>query len=310
MTALNKTELKPVISSRVEVSQSFFTYLLWNSSYLFKQSTPSWSGYMSSISQNEILSTSIVTMLPVIDMPATDTTSLYSLLCFIEDQSSKLTIPTPPAVTCDQSLFVKAYEIVSFMKMNIIIRLGGFYQLMSFLGSIGYMMDGSGLRNAPESVYASITVGHMMTGKAYARALRGHFLASALLSIILEEFWFQLSEVEKGKLLEIYDLNDPSSKDDKLAEKLVKWFKEKSEILKLSSRTSALWLSYIEYVYIVQEFIKAERTHDWLAHIDTTKKMLNLHAATGHYDYSKAGRLYLQSMGEMQQKHPFIFEQF
>ena len=56
---------------------------------------------------------------------------------------------------------------------------------MSFLGSIGTLMEGSGMRTALKSLYAPVTVEHMMTGKAYSRAVRGRFLSvsSLLLSI-------------------------------------------------------------------------------------------------------------------------------
>ena len=48
-------------------------------------------------------------------------------------------------------------------------------------------MEGSGLRRALETVYVPLTVGHMMTRKAYARAVRGHMMsASAVLSLLLE----------------------------------------------------------------------------------------------------------------------------
>ena len=60
-------------------------------------------------------------------------------------------------------------------------RLGGFHTLMSFMGSIGKMMKGSGLEEALETTYGPNAVAHMMTGKAYSRALRGHFLVEAAL---------------------------------------------------------------------------------------------------------------------------------
>ena len=67
--------------------------------------------------------------------------------------------------------------------------LGGFYQLMNFLGTIGYLMEGSGLREAMETVYAKVTVGHLSSGKAYSKALRGHMIcALASLSIIFSEY--------------------------------------------------------------------------------------------------------------------------
>ena len=55
------------------------------------------------------------------------------------------------------------------------ICLGGFHQLMSFFGSIGCVMEGSGLQNALETLYSSISVNHKLTGKAYSRAIDGHF---------------------------------------------------------------------------------------------------------------------------------------
>ena len=76
-----------------------------------------------------------------------------------------------------------------FNENELLSRLGGFHQFMSFLGSIRSIMEGSGLRKALETVYAPVSVGHMSSDKGYSRAIRGHFLStSALLSIMLEEF--------------------------------------------------------------------------------------------------------------------------
>lgn len=127
--------------------------ILWNCAYIFNKPTPSpsWSGYMSSVVKAGPQTKSIVTMLPIINLSATDLNALYSLLTFLTEQSSKLNLPMP-AVTFDQPLYIKAYEIASSMNMKIFVRLGGFHQLMSYLGSIGHSMEGSGLRNALETV--------------------------------------------------------------------------------------------------------------------------------------------------------------
>ena len=113
-------------------------------------------------------------MLPVIDLHATYFTALYSLLCFVDDHSKKLNVQMP-CVISEQQLYIKAYEIVSTKNLDIFVRLGGFHQLMSLLGSIGCMMEGSLLRNALETVYAPVIVRHMQTGEAFARAVREHF---------------------------------------------------------------------------------------------------------------------------------------
>ncbi|KAJ8897784.1 hypothetical protein PR048_003134 [Dryococelus australis] len=71
---------------------------------------------------------------------------------------------------------------------SMVIRLGGFHTLMSFLETIGELMCGSGIEKVVETVYAENTVPHMLTRKAYSRSLRGHFLIySALTSIIIAD---------------------------------------------------------------------------------------------------------------------------
>ena len=112
------------------------------------------------------LEKSVVKMLPVINLSATNMTALHSLLCFVVELSKSNKLLTP-SITSDQLLYVKAYEIAISNKMEVFIRLGGFHQLMSFLESIGLLMKGSGLRRALETVYVQLTVGHMIAGKAY-----------------------------------------------------------------------------------------------------------------------------------------------
>ncbi len=51
--------------------------------------------------------------------------------------------------------------------------------MMSFMGSVGSMMKGSGLEEALETVHGPNAVVHMISGKAVSRALRGHFLVEA-----------------------------------------------------------------------------------------------------------------------------------
>ena len=58
--------------------------------------------------------------------------------------------------------------------------------VMSFLGSVGNMMKGSGLEELFAEVYAGHSVIHMISGKAFSRALHAHFLTeSALMTLIL-----------------------------------------------------------------------------------------------------------------------------
>ena len=186
-------------------------------------------------------------MLPVLNLSATNMTTLHSLLCFVVEQSKNNKLPTP-SITFDQPLYVKAYEIAMSNKIEIFVRLGGFHQLMSFLESTGSLMEGSGLRRALETAYVPLTVDHMMTGKA----VRGHMMsASAVLSLLSKGFWDSLTTDEQDQLVKIYDSPNPQEyKNDPIAIHLMQWFTTKKEVC-LKSRTAALWLNYVHYIETV-----------------------------------------------------------
>ena len=100
-----------------------------------------------------------------------------------------------PIVTFDQPLWWKAIIIVtnepeSSDLESVVLRLGGLHIEMSFLGCIGHLMAGSGLKEVLELVYATNAVGHMLSGKALARAVRGHFLVDSTLNALLVNVTF------------------------------------------------------------------------------------------------------------------------
>ena len=142
--------------------------------------------------------------------------------------------------------------------------------------------------------------------------MRGHMLATAaVLTLIFENFWLTMTDDEKTQLKEIYESPNPSLHEhDEVSLKLVEWFTKECKDLSTKSRTSALWLNYTKYFEIAKQFTKADRTNDWLLHISTTKQMLNLFAATGHNNYAKTCRIYLDSIETLEADHPEIYEQF
>jgi hypothetical protein len=159
--------------------------LLWKSSLLLKVPRPQWSGFMQLIHKGEHPGTSSVTFLPMIDMDPNDLSCIYSTLKFISSHARRH--QSYPVVTFDQPLWWKAHTMVQSVPelQPAVIRLGGFHTQMSFLGSIGHLMDGSGLQELLEVVYASNTVGHMLSGKAVSRAVRGHLLVDAALNAMV-----------------------------------------------------------------------------------------------------------------------------
>ena len=60
----------------------------------------------------------------------------------------------------------------------------------------------------------------------------------------------------------------------------------------------------VNYVDLIKAFIKSERTGNWNQHLIIVTEMLNLFAATGHFNYAKSARLYLQLMKDLPESHP------
>ena len=163
--------------------------LLWKLSQpLLRSPRPAWSGTMQMICNGNYPGQSSVMFLPMIDLDPGDMTCIYSTLVFISEQARRYHFT--PVVTFDQPLWWKALMIVqnepqeSALK-SIVLRLGGLHIEMSFLGCIGHLMASSGLQEVLEVVYAKNAVGHMLSGKAVARAIRGHFLVDAALNALL-----------------------------------------------------------------------------------------------------------------------------
>jgi len=76
------------------------------------------------------------------------------------------------------------------------------------------------------------------------------------------------------------------------------------------SRTCKLWMQYIEYVDLVKLFIIAEWMSEWYLHLNACTKMLNLFAATGHYNYAKSCCIYVQQMHALAETHHALHEKF
>ena len=112
---------------------------------------------------------SSILFLPMIDMDPGNISCVYSTLHFICQQASRYQVT--PVITFDQPLWWKALQVIQSQPENsplhpVVLRLGGFHTQMSFIGSIGHLMAGSGLQELLETIYANNTVIHMLNGKS------------------------------------------------------------------------------------------------------------------------------------------------
>lgn len=188
---------------------------------------------------------------------------------------------------------------------------------MSFMGVIGHIMQGSGIKEVLAEIYASKSLEEMLNGHAYARAVRAHTLLQLTLAIII------LKEVEMNDIMDAdlivniehilgntLSYNDIEI-DDGVSGALLDKFNQKLKEYEVRGPTAKLWIRYFCMVSIAKEFLKAERMRDWKAHLNCVKEMLPYFHASGHFPYAKFAHLYLQDMEQLQNLiNPEVYEKF
>ncbi|KAK3921598.1 Fructose-1,6-bisphosphatase class 1 2 [Frankliniella fusca] len=172
-------------------------------------------------------------------------------------------------------------------------------------------MEGSGLEELWQCVYAKNAVPKMVSGHSYARALRGHLLAqTALVHLLFDETEAELDDAtrqEASAFAGQLQANEVTL-EDAARHPTVSLVREKLQatIARLSqSRTARFWLNYVEMVQIMRLFLRAERCGDWFLTLQCTKKMLPYFFAAGHLNYFKACNAYLQQMQAAEKAMPF-----
>ena len=304
--------------------------MLWKTSLLLRSPRPAWQGLMQNVYKCESHpGKSSVIFLPIIDLNPHDMVCMHSTLSFISNHAQQHQVT--PIVTFDQPLYWNAMLVKANSSINnIVIRLGGFHSLMSFLGCIGHTMAGAGLTDALEIVYAKNTAEHITSGKAVSRAIRGHLLITAalhtlIIMLVYNDTGFQLNydeiSVDHPDIIILKDVYDKLvsgiiSIDDLQSNQMLSKLYDELENKKASlssSRTSKLWLQYVDMVDIVMNFIWAERTAEnftWDLHLATLRQMEPYFAACGHNNYAKSVYIYLEEMASLDEDHPEVYQFF
>ena len=264
------------------------------------------SNCMKDIHKCKTVSKSGIEFLPIINNSPDNYSTIYTTLV----ECLKNAKSTPVIVTFDFPLWIKAVRIVIERDLPIIVRLGGFHLLKSYLGCIGYIMKDSGLETLMQLIYPG-NVDHIADGNAFYKALRAHFLIDAAYCChALGEYY---GDEDLNEIRQFIHQSKESKWGSQHTSDDLKIFSEKLSVkFKLSqiSRTSALWVQYHEMVSTIKSFIRAERLHDWNLHLAVTTDMLWTFAAAGHGQYAKGDRLYLELMELYSVRNKSVFDIF
>lgn len=204
--------------------------------------------------------------------------------------------------------------IISFFYF--VFRLGGFHLLKSYLGSIGKIMEDSGLLELIQLIYpGSTTADHILTGGCFDKAIRAHLLIdAAICQYILHDVFLKDELEEVRNFMEtVVDENFGSSKTAPIVAVFEQKLQETFQNLAEGGRTPKLWVQYHHMVDSIKIFIRTERLADHNGHLSCiVSRMLDIFAAAGHHHYAKGARLYCQLMKQLESlpKYKQIFERF
>lgn len=169
-------DINPILHN-ANILPSEFLWLYVKSNNI--SNIPGWNGFMEQVTSDLSFAKSRVLYLPFINAPPSNYDTIFTTLV-IAAKKCKALGQSSCFVTFDQPLYFKARDIISSVDSqsdlaSINVRLGGFHLLMSFMGSIGYITDGSGLQDLFNVVYAASSTEKMLTGHSYARAFESAY---------------------------------------------------------------------------------------------------------------------------------------
>lgn len=284
-------------------------------------------GFMELLSYDIDYAMSYVECKPFINLPPSDLTTINTALHFAVSECAKHN-QTACCVTFDQPLYYKARCIVDEnldgKLKNVHVRLGGFHMLMSCFGAIGYIMEDSGLEDLLSTVYAPQSVKNLMSGHAFARALRAHILLFTVIGTRVCQM-HDLATVHKDHLRDIFkhfcqseenqEIITPSDEfhfndtqasiatcsKDPIMISLNKALADAMNTLKENGPTAQLWLQYFQFIFVSLQFLEAECLGNFYLHLQTVREMLPVFHASGHFANAKCGQMYLQDAEALSQ---------
>ena len=148
---------------------------------------------------------------------------------------------------------------------NVYLRLGDMHLVMSYVGSTGSLMAGSGKTEILSEAFAGVL--KMLTGKKYPDNVRA-------LRMLVEEIIRPLFQTQNWVAWLIFSRH---------------WMMQHHSI--------KLWVNcLIKPVFTIMKYIRAEREADWCLHLACVREMMPLFFAASHCNYARYGLYYIRTM--------------
>lgn len=308
-TGINTITFLPIaeLSSSVTQDQPLLTPgdTLWAAGWVIKAQDPefphsNWNGWMKSIHADDVKQSTQIDFLPVIEGDPNDHNTIFTTL----KECMWLSADRITIVTFDLPIWLKAVAIIKQANLPVIARLGGFHLLKSYLGSIGNIMEDSGLLELIQLIYpGSTTANHILDGGCFNKAIRAHLLIDAAIYQYVMKHTFTEEELGEMRTFmeKVADGKMGARHTDPVVALFEQRFEETFKRLAEGGRTPTLWVQYHHMVDVIKMFIRTERLADHNGHLSCiVTRMLDIFAAAGHHQYAKGARLYCQLMKELE----------
>lgn len=285
------------------------------------QVIPFWTGYNSKIAGcDDSPTVTVAAYPPIIEAPPSDMSTVYTTLKRGKDLAKK-SGQDFHIHTFDQQLYAIA-QMVKFSNSeefpDLVVRLGGFHNLCTFIACIGKIWGDAGLKDmlADSETYAPATVERMLEGKQFHRAVRGLSLTfEALVQMFVTNYFKWVNDHEQQvsvnvntAMQRIFETQRAFTDNDEVTpedidsltlvieqtlrpslEEFLAWGCKQSV-------TFEFWVNFITAVQIMLSNIRAEREGDWKMHLCTQVNMLPYFFVADRPNYSRWGTLYALEM--------------
>ena len=158
----------------------------------------------------------------------------------------------------------------------------------------------------------------MLTGKAYERAISGHFLFDDALNALVVKKLLDAEYPETNpsinhvieKFDQVLALSETviQSSDVGIAnvDHLLMGVKDNLK----EKHTGKLWIQYMNMVGILRSALRAQSTGEFILYLKSIQNMLPYFAASGHNNYTKSIHLHLKDMISLQVSNSYVFSKF
>ena len=300
------------------VTPSEQSWTVCRSRFNAKCTVPEWTGWISATSKLPTpVQQSVVGYLPPVLFPITEYSTVHQCILVAVEAANKLK-QKYSFITMDLAAAKIALDIIWHAPnkfQNVIIHLGGFHIMCSYLGALGKMMSGSGFEDVimQAGVCAGGSMDKVMNGKHYNRAMRVHqLMLDAVERLLLDTFCDQYydnlqfpAELETLAAAPSCDLQQAVLNSDEFHSFVAQFNKFRLDVRdgKLGN-TAKFWVIYMECVWHLLRFQRAVKENDFDIYLCSMHNMCSLLFAADHQHYARYLSLYYMQLKNLSQTHP------